>query len=438
MNKKRKYWLENYGCQMNKAEASAIELELQDNGWIRAESDLEADLAIINTCSVRKTAENRIWGRIGHYKHLKKSRNIKLAVIGCMAENWKEKLKKEAPVVDIVAGTKGQKLFVKKIIGEYEGQGDFLEEDCYSFHHSHNSENSISALVPIMHGCNNFCSYCIVPYVRGREVSRDSAEILEEVEKLALSGVKDITLLGQNVNSYNDSKKEINFASLLKLIAENTNIPRIRFMSSHPKDLSDDIIEIMASKENICNHLHLPVQHGSTKILKEMNRKYSKEDYMNLVEKLKKKIPGISLTTDIMVGFPGETESDLNELKDLLKEIRFSEAFTYFYNSREGTKAYGRTDSLSEELKKSRLAEIIKVQREITSEVFRNRVGSTVSVIVESISKRSDEHLLGKTDRNENVLFTGSKDMIGEILSVEIIDAKGQTLYGKEVLCPGE
>jgi tRNA-2-methylthio-N6-dimethylallyladenosine synthase len=438
MTEQKKYWLENYGCQMNKAEASAIELELQEAGWIAAEQDSEADLVIINTCTVRKTAENRIWGRIGHYKHLKKTKDFKLAVIGCMAENWKDQIKKDAPVVDIVAGTKGQKLLIRKLTGDYTGQEDFLEENRYTFHTSHGSKDSISALVPIMNGCNNFCSYCIVPYVRGREVSRPASEILEEVAILSQSGIKDLTLLGQNVNSYHDSENGTNFASLLQMVAENSDIPRIRFLSSHPKDLTDDIIEVMAANKNICDHLHLPVQHGSSKVLQDMNRRYTKEDYLLLVDKLKSKIPGISITTDIMVGFPGETEEDLEELKDLLKTVRFTESFTYFYNPREGTKSYDRADSLSEELKKKRLAEIIDIQRTITGEIFQSKIGSVVEVIVESVSRKSDKQLLGKTEKNENVLFHGTKDLVGKVLSVRITSSKGQTFFGEEVLCPGE
>jgi len=438
MSEKKKYWLENYGCQMNKAEASAIELELQEEGWTPAENENEADLAIINTCTVRKTAENRIWGRIGHYKHLKKTRDIKLAVIGCMAENWKDQLKKDAPAVDIIAGTRGQKLLVKKLTGDYSGQEDFLEENRYSFHSSHGSKDSINALVPIMHGCNNFCSYCIVPYVRGREVSRDSGEIITEIKQLVNRGVKDVTLLGQNVNSYIDKDNNINFADLLKNIAGQTGISRLRFLSSHPKDLGDDIIEVMASENNICNHLHLPVQHGSSRVLKEMNRKYTKEDFLSLVKKLKSKIPGISLTTDIMVGFPGETEEDMSELIELMETVEFSESFTYFYNPREGTKAFDREDSLSEELKKKRLSRVIELQREITKKVFSSRIGSEVEVIAESISKKSDKEILGRTERNETVLFSGNKELIGKFLTIRITSLRGQTFFGEEVLCPGE
>lgn len=438
MIKEKKYWLENYGCQMNKAEASAIEIELHDQGWLAARDEYEADLVIINTCSVRQTAENRIWGRIGYYKHLKKTQTFKLAVIGCMAENWKEQIKKQAPSVDIVAGTKGQKLLVRKLTGQYTGQEDFLEENRYSFHHSHGSKDSINALVPIMHGCNNFCTYCIVPYVRGREVSRDFKEIIDEIQKLEKLGVKDVTLLGQNVNSYNDTDNNVNFADLLKQIVTKTNVPRIRFLSSHPKDLTDDIIDVMASEKKICNHLHLAVQHGSTKVLKEMNRKYSKEEFLKLVEKLNTKIPGISLSTDIMVGFPGETEEDLSELIDLMKKVEFSEAFTYFYNPREGTEAFDREDSLTEVVKKERLARVIELQREITSKVFNRRVGTEVKVIVESVSKKSDKEILGRTEKNETVLFTGSKDLIGKYLTLRITSLRGQTFFGEEVLCPGE
>ncbi|MBB6478558.1 tRNA (N6-isopentenyl adenosine(37)-C2)-methylthiotransferase MiaB [Spirochaeta isovalerica] len=434
----KKYWLENYGCQMNKAEAAALELELQAEGWIKAESEHEADLAIINTCTVRQSAENRIWGRIGHYKHLKKERDMKLVVMGCMAENRKDELTKKGSAVDIVAGTKGQKLLVKKLSGDYTGQEDFLEENRYSFHQSHGSVDSINALVPIMHGCNNFCTYCIVPYVRGREVSRDAEEILGEVKSLVEKGVKDVTFLGQNVNTYIDKEADVNFAGLLRRTARETGVKRIRFLSAHPKDLTDDIIEVMASEDAVCKHLHLPVQHGSSKVLMEMNRRYTKEDYLLLVDKLKKAMPDISLTSDIMVGFPGETPGDLEELKDLMRKVRFSEAFTYFYNPREGTKAFGREDSLPDEIKKARLAEIIALQRDITAGEFDKRIGSTVEVIAEHVSKKSDEEILGRTERNETVLFKGTKDLIGKILTVKITSLKGQTFFGEEVPCPGE
>jgi tRNA-2-methylthio-N6-dimethylallyladenosine synthase len=429
----KKYWLENYGCQMNKAEASALELELQAVGWVKANSELEADLAIINTCTVRQSAENRIWGRIGHYKHLKKEKDLKLVVMGCMAENRKRELNEKGSAVDIVAGTKGQKLLVRKLSGDYTGQEDFLEENRYSFHESHGSSDSINALVPIMHGCNNFCTYCIVPYVRGREVSRDVDEILYEINQLVSSGVKDVTLLGQNVNSYRDEVKNVNFAGLLSRVAGETSIERIRFLSAHPKDLTDDIIDVMAHEDKICKHLHLPIQHGSTKVLKEMNRRYTREDYLQLVDKLRRVMPGISLTTDIMVGFPGETLEDLNDLKDLMKTVRFSEAFTYFYNPREGTKAFGREDSLPEDVKKARLAEIIEIQREITAEEFEKRIGSEVELIVEHLSRKSDKEVLGRTERNETVLFKGSKDLIGKKLTVKITSLRGQTFFGEEV-----
>lgn len=418
---------------MNKAEASALELELKDHGWVKAESEQEADLAIINTCSVRQSAENRIWGRIGYYKHLKKEKEIKLVVMGCMAENRKEELNEKGSAVDFLVGTRGQKLLLGRLNGEYTGQEDFLEENRYSFHESHGSADSINALVPIMHGCNNFCTYCIVPYVRGREVSRDADEILSEINSLVSSGVKDVTLLGQNVNSYMDNIKNMNFAGLLRRIARDTSIERIRFLSSHPKDLSDEIIDVMSSEEKICKHLHLPVQHGSSKVLKEMNRKYSKDDYLTLVDKLKNAMPDISLTTDIMVGFPGETEEDLDELKDLMRKVKFSEAYTYYYNPREGTKAYGREDSLPEDLKKSRLAQIIELQRKITSEVFDKKIGSEVEVLVEHLSKKSDKEVLGRTERNETVIFKGSKDLIGKKLTVKITLLRGQTFFGEEV-----
>ncbi|MCK5154644.1 MAG: tRNA (N6-isopentenyl adenosine(37)-C2)-methylthiotransferase MiaB, partial [Spirochaetales bacterium] len=320
---------------MNTAETNAIIADLKGKGWVEADSELNADFILLNTCSVRQTAENRIWGRIGYYKHLKESKDFTLAITGCMAERLKEDIQNKAPAVDMVIGN-----FEKEKLSEYLDNNELwtdnlVAEGDYNFREIHLAENDFKAMVPIMHGCNNFCTYCIVPYVRGREISRSPGSIIEELKQLELKGVKEVTLLGQNVNSYSYKEKDkiITFSDLLKLILSETKlIGWIRFMSSHPKDVPEDLIKLISSNKRLCNHIHLAVQHGSDKILKRMNRNYTRSDFISLSKKMKKSIPDISITTDLLIGFPGESTSDLQLTKDLMNEIKFNDAFTYYYN----------------------------------------------------------------------------------------------------------
>lgn len=430
---KKYYWIETYGCQMNTAESNAIITDLQNKGWEEAASEDAADFVLINTCSVRQTAENRIWGRIGFYKHLKESRDFTLAITGCMAERLKGDIQKRAPAVDMVIGN-----FEKERLAEYLDTNELWDDNLvsngeYNFRDIHLAENEFKAMVPIMHGCNNFCTYCIVPFVRGREISRSPESIIEELKKLELKGVKEVTLLGQNVNSYRYVQNEIiiDFTGLLKLILKETKtLGWIRFMSSHPKDVPVDLINLIAANDRLCKHIHLAVQHGSDKILNRMNRRYTRSEFISLSKKMKKRIPDISITTDLLIGFPGETPDDLELTKDLMKEIRFNDAFTYYYNPREGTKAFTFTDNIEDKEKLKRLNEIIKIQRQISSEEKKKRVEGMVKVLVESVSRNNNKELLARTEKNEMVIFSGGEELIGTFQNIQLVSLGGSTFRG--------
>ena len=422
-----RYLIETYGCQMNKAESDALELELNGNGWKETESPNEASVVIINTCSVRKTAEDRIYGRIGFYKKVKETNpELRLIITGCMAERLGDSLKSRTSPVDFVSGTFNKQNIIDFINDNYS---DSTNSSIFEFQKLHYKEGAFKAFVPIMHGCNNFCSYCIVPYVRGREVSRSISDILDEIKYLESKNVKEITLLGQNVNSYN---AEVDFPDLLQMIAENTDsIEWIRFTSSHPKDVSDKLIRVMAENSKICNHFHLPVQHGSDRILKLMNRKYDTAYYLGYVEKLKKAIPDISITTDILIGFPGETEDDFQKVIDIMKTVRYSDAFTYYYNPREGTASYNFEDTVTKEAKLERLDKIIKLQRKISLEEKQRKIGKICRCLVESVSKNNEEELLARNESDEMIVFNGKHDKIGQFVNLKIISLNGNTLKGE-------
>lgn len=428
----KKYFLETYGCQMNKAESDSLELILKRRGWESSDADTQADLVIINTCSVRQTAEDRIWGRIGYFKKLKESHDFKLVIIGCMAERVKEELYTTCRgTVDLVLGT----LEKNNILEYLEGLPE-QEQGVYTFQEYHSDGKSFKTFVPIMHGCNNFCSYCIVPYVRGREVSRSAEEILHEIAFLENHNVKEITLLGQNVNSYRGTwqGKEISFPQLLDLICSNLNsIGWVRFLSSHPKDFSSELIDTIASNPQICRHIHLPVQHGSDRILSLMNRRYTAGHYLDIVSEIKEKLPGVSLTTDLLIGFPGEKEEDLEATLDLMQRVRFADAYTYYYNPREGTKAYTMPDSLSLETKLKRLEKVISLQHRISAQEKEKKVGQVQQVLVESVSKRDKTEMLGRTEGDEMVVFPEKYDTIGKFMDVKLLSCNGNTYKGVRV-----
>lgn len=456
------YFFETYGCEMNIAESSAVEQLLLSRGWKKSLSTQTADLAIINTCSIRETAENRIIGRLGWFNGLKAVRECRigaktklleeaveyvkdgpkpltLVVMGCMAERLLKEFSKKFPFVDYVVGTFQKHLFTQIIqnIEEKNKPYSLPNSTEYIFAKTSYEEGAFSTFVPIMHGCNNFCTYCIVPYVRGRECSRKVSEILQELDFLSSKNVLEITLIGQNVNSYNsidDNGEQVNFSKLLGIIENHlektsSTIQWVRFMSSHPKDFSDDVINVIANSKRICHHIHLPVQNGSTKILQKMNRRYTREDYLELVTKIKKQIPDVCLTTDIMTGFPGETEEDLEQTLELMKTVMYSSSMMYYYNPREGTVA-NNLEQIDEEIRKQRLQKVIDLQLEHTHIQMTKKIGSTVKVLVEGISKDNNNELLGQTEHHEKIAFTCSKEKIGSFVNVKITELSGNTFRG--------
>ncbi len=431
---------------MNIAESNALTLQLEAEGWFPASRPEEADLVLLNTCAVRQTAEDRIWGRIGYYKHLKESRPFLLIVTGCMAERLGNSICEQTGAVDYVLGTFEKQELMRIVNGKApvpvppEEAPSGKKDAQYSFEELHLAPGEFKAFLPIMHGCNNFCSYCIVPYVRGRETSRDPVGIEAEMDTLEAAGVRELTLLGQNVNSYSwkGDSGVLDFPGLLERIAVRADSIRwIRFMSSHPKDVPDALIDVIARHERICRHIHLPVQHGSDSVLKKMNRKYTSGEYRALIERMKREIPGLSLSTDIMIGFPGETEQDFEDTVRLVREIGFDDAFTYYYNPREGTAACSMENQIPQELKLERLQRLIEVQRESARIRRTARLGVCEDVLVEQKAKKREGELLARTSRNEMVVFAGDESAIGSFVRVTLTALNGNTFRGEE-LCPGK
>jgi tRNA-2-methylthio-N6-dimethylallyladenosine synthase len=451
------YFFETYGCQMNQAESSAVAQLLDSRGWLEARDADSADLVIINTCSVRITAETRALSRISLFCSHKKRREVKVLVMGCMAERLREQLKKRFKKLDYVVGMFERDTFsaIFRAIEEglpygnagvraatnAEKTADETAVNAYYFASSSWAKGSFQSYVPIMNGCNNFCTYCIVPYVRGREVSRPMPEILDEFDALADRGVREVTLLGQNVNSYrwNDPStgETIDFPALLEHIARRVErknrIRWIRFMSSHPKDLSDRLIEVIARERVFCRFLHLPVQHGSNRVLAAMNRKYTREQYLALVDRVRAGVPDVTLSTDILIGFPGETEEDVADTLELIERVRYEVAFMYHYNPREGTKAFDLPNRIPEDIKKERLDRVIKLQHAVSAALMRERVGKTVTVLVESTSRNDPDELFGHTELGEMVVFSGKldKSLIGHFVEAELSSLRGRTFRAK-------
>lgn len=423
----KRYWLETYGCQMNVAESHALEAALQEAGLSPADNPQTADYAILNTCSVRQTAENRIWGRIGYYHHLKQSHPLTLVLTGCMAERLGDDFFKKASAVDYVLGT-NDKQQIASLLGRHAQTG---HADTYSFTESYLQKGEFSSFVPIMNGCDNFCTYCIVPYVRGREISRCAQSIYDEVARLEDAGVREITLLGQNVNSYRceEHGMVIYFPDLLSTIASRvSSIKWIRFESPHPKDFSPHLIEVLAQEQSIAKHLHIPVQSGSTGILTAMNRRYTRKQYLSLIELIRQKSPHITFTTDAMVGFPGETEEDYQETCSLFDEVQFLEAFLYYFNPREGTKAYDMPNQIPLDVRMQRLKNLIERQRQITRQLKEARCNREAEVLVLGVSKRNSQEYLAKTEHNEMVVFTPPKSVkVGDMVFVRLNGMIGNT-----------
>lgn len=437
-----RFFLETYGCQMNIAESNALTLQLEAMGWQPAARPEEADLVLLNTCAVRQTAEDRIWGRIGYYKYLKESRDFILVVTGCMAERLGGRIQEQSGAVDYVLGT-FEKQGLSDILAGKAPKTSGAGRDgsgLFTFERLHLAPGEFKAFLPIMHGCNNFCTYCIVPYVRGREISRSPLEIDAEMAALESAGVLELTLLGQNVNSYRwkDDDETLDFPALLERVAGQADSIRwIRFMSSHPKDVPPALIRVIAENSRICRHIHLPVQHGSDSVLERMNRKYTIGGYRKLIDSMRREIPDLSLSTDIMIGFPGESEADFEATVSMVREIGFDDAFTYYYNPREGTAAYDMEGQVPHEVKLERLQRLIEVQRETSRTVRMSRIGRTEEVLVEQKAKKREGELLARTSRNEMVVFPGEESAIGSFVRVTLTALNGNTFRG-EVLCPGK
>ena len=427
-----------FGCQMNARDSEKLRGILNQIGYEEAEED-EADFVIYNTCTVRENANTRVYGRLGQLKPRKKQQpHMMIGLCGCMMQEPEviAKLKKSYSFVDIIFGTHNIYKFAELICERYEAgkmvvdiweDTDKIVEDL-----PNERKYAFKSGINIMFGCNNFCRYCIVPYVRGRERSRKPEAIIREIERLVKDGVSEVMLLGQNVNSYGKTLDEpITFAELLRRIEKIEGLKRIRFMTSHPKDLSDELIEVMASSEKICKHLHLPVQSGSTRILKKMNRRYTKESYLELAEKIKKAVPDISLTTDIIVGFPGETEEDFQETLDVVRKVRYDSAFTFIYSKRTGTPAAAMEDQIPADVVKDRFDRLLSEVQSIASEVCAVHEGKDMEVLVESVSDHDASMVTGRMSNNLLVHFKGTKEMIGTYVTVHLTECKGFYYLGE-------
>lgn len=433
----KKYYIETYGCQMNVAESNAMETMLKGRGWVEASSPEDTDLAIINTCSVRRSAENRIWGRLGAYTHIKaqkakENESLTLVLAGCMAERLHDSVKNDAPQIDFVIGN-NDKLKLLDIIGDKESTPQ--ESEKYIFTKAYHKDGEFFSYVPIMNGCNNFCSYCIVPYVRGQEVSRAVDEILEEVRRLDEEGVREITLLGQNVNSYD--YEGCHFPRLLGMICRQcNNIQWIRFESPHPKDFSDELIEVIAREPKVAKHLHVPMQSGNTRILGLMNRRYTREKYLALIDKIKQRVPNVTFALDIMVGFPGETEEEFLDTMSAVEAVGCIEAYMYYWNPREGTRACSMEGQLSDKEKQQRLQRLIDWQLANAAKIKATRAHGVQKVLVTQVSRDDKSKMLGRNEHGEMVAFStleGSSVKPGDMVYVDFKLLNGNTYLGEQV-----
>ena len=432
------YYIETYGCQMNVHDSEKLAGILEELGFVKADKE-QAYFLLFNTCCVRENAEKKIFGNVGALKQRKKREPLLIGVCGCMMqqEETAKKLFSMFPFVDLVFGTHALGVFpdlLYDVLLDRERafwveEKNILEEDVPMVR----SRPPIGS-VNIMQGCDNFCSYCIVPYVRGRERSRPWQEIVKEVQELAEQGYREVLLLGQNVNSYGKGLEDsLSFAALLERVAKETDIDRIRFMTSHPKDVSPALIETIAQCSKVTKQLHLPVQSGSSRILQQMNRRYTRESYLALVERVRKAVPGIVLTTDVIVGFPGETEEDFQKTMDLLRQVRFDAAFTFVYSKRQGTRAAAMENQVEEAIKQRRIVELVALQGQITYEKNQDWVGRQEIVLIEDVSKRTPDEVCGRTDGGKMVNLPGRKDWIGQFVPVLITEGKKTTLHGRRI-----
>jgi len=428
-----------YGCQQNEADMERIKGMLRAAGYGFTDDPALADVIVVNTCAVREGAEMRVLGNVGAFKKLKEKKpDLAICICGCMMQQPQvvEKIKKSFHFVDIVFGTHNIQNFPLLLLKKLKGQKRVFEvfegSELICEGMPVERDKTHSARVTIMYGCNNFCSYCIVPYTRGRERSRDINAVLAEIRELAANGCREIMLLGQNVNSYRgDGGDKNSFANLLRKIDKIEGIERVRFMSSHPKDFSDETISAIAECKSVCKHIHLALQSGSTEILRRMNRKYTKEGFVELTRKIREKIPGVALTTDIIVGFPGETDADFEETLDVLRKVRFDGIFSFIFSPRRGTPAAEMEDPFTHEEKQAHFEKLLEVQNEITAEKTAACIGRVFPVLVEGKSKENENLLTGHTDTFKLVHFEGDEALIGKLLNVKITSAKTWYMVGE-------
>jgi tRNA-2-methylthio-N6-dimethylallyladenosine synthase len=431
----RKVYIETYGCQMNLADSEVVAGILHKQGYLLAQDLSEADIILLNTCAIRENAEQRIHGRLGWISGFKKSKpELIVGILGCMAERLRSKLVDQEQLVDVVVGPDEYRKLPILLDQAFAGEKGIAVrlsrvenyEDIEPFR-----GDGVSAWISVMRGCDKFCTFCVVPFTRGRERSRSLESVVREVEALAVRGFKEVTLLGQNVNSYSD--REYDFADLMRSVASVDRSIRVRFTTSHPQDMSNKLIETIAQTVNICKYVHLPVQSGSDRILQLMNRSYTTDQYLRLVERIRTAIPNVSLSTDIISGFPTETEEDHRMTLDLMRAVRFDGAFTFKYSPRENTKAWFMNDDVTEEEKGRRAYEMTELQHRISLEINQRLAGAAETILVEGPSKKSSDFWMGRTDSNKTVIFPYNGEQPGEYIMVKIDRVNSATLFGHTV-----
>ncbi len=430
-----KYFVETYGCQMNEYDSELVGQILGNLGYSKSEKIEEADAIFLNTCSIREKAEETVHNRLDSLAYLKKQKkHLIIGVLGCMAQNLKNVLLESKPYVDIILGPDSYRK-LPDIIKYRSSKINHIVDTKLSKYEIYDDlfpsrKDGVNAWISIMRGCDKFCTFCIVPFTRGRERSRSISSVIKEAKDVLKTGYKEITLLGQNVNSYSTSEGD--FPVLLDKLGKIKSIKRIRYTSPHPRDINEDLLKVMVKHDNICNQIHLPLQAGSSRILKRMNRTYTKEEFLSLVDMIRTYIPGCGISTDIIVGFPGETDEEFQETLEVVSKVKFDTAFMFKYSSRPGTKASHYTDHISEDIKQSRLQTLIEFQQKISLMNNRKRIGLNLDVLIEKDSKKSKDQWAGRTEGNTWVIFDKkSQYKVGDIVNINILDAQGITLFGK-------
>jgi len=430
----KSYYIETYGCQMNEYDSELVANILGNLGYSKSDKIEEADAIFLNTCAIREKAEETVHNRLNSLAYLKRQNsNLIIGVLGCMAQNLKNEILESKPFVDIILGPDSYRR-LPDIIKFKNSNMDHIVDTRLSKYEVYDNllpkrKDGITAWLSIMRGCDKFCTFCIVPFTRGRERSRSIESVVTETQDIVKKGYKEVTLLGQNVNSYKTAEGD--FPILLDNLAAVEGIKRIRYMSPHPRDIDEDLLKIMVKHKNICNQIHLPLQAGSSRILKRMNRTYTKEEFLNLVDLIRDYMPGCSISTDIIVGFPGETDEDFTETMEVVSKVEFDSAYMFKFSSRPGTKAAEYTDQIPEDIKQQRLETLIEFQHKITLIKNRKKIGTELEVLIEKVSKKSTDQWSGRTEGNTPVVFNKiNKYKIGDLVKIEILDVKGMTLLG--------